>query len=179
VNLVLILSILIFIITTSAAGGVYLYKSTLMKQKEEKDTELVEAKKSFGLADIAVLKQRSAELQTAKTLLQGHTSALPLFALIQENTLKSVRFKSFSLTKNNLTLSGEARGFNAVAYQSQVFTKVEDFRAPTFSGFVLQDSGNVSFSFSAVVSPKLLRYANTVGDVNGQPSATPDNSLAP
>jgi len=177
VNISLILSILIFIITTSAAGGVYLYKSTLTKQKAEKDAELVEAKKSFGLADIAVLKQRAAELQTAKVLLQNHTSALPLFALIQANTLKSVRFKNFSLVKNALSLTGEARGFNAVAYQSQVFTKLADFSAPTFGSFILQDNGNVSFSFTAQVSPNLLKYSNAVGDTN--PQSSPANSVAP
>lgn len=180
VNVLLVLSILIFIITTTAAGGVFLYKTTLEKERQQKDDDLVSAQKSFGLDEITQLKARSKQLAAAKAVLEGHVALSPLFSLIEQNTLKSVRFNTFNFTDKDgrslISLSGEARGFNAVAYQSQVFTALKEFSRPVFSGFVLEDTGKVSFKFDAEINHELLVYANSLNGASETSLNTSDNS---
>ncbi len=180
VNIFLIVTILIFIITGAAAGGVFFYKTTLQKQSEEKDAELISVKKSFGLEDIQTLKNRVRQLEAVKIILNKHLTATPLFHLIESNTLKNVRFTSFSYTnkdnKASITLSGEARTFNSVAYQSQVFTDLGEFTSPSFSGFNLVDTGNVSFNFTSSLRPDLLNYNKHIDVVPESESDLPDTS---
>ena len=167
VNLLLLLSIIVFIITGSAAGGVYLYQFSLKKEIAEKDADLKNAQKSFGIADIEELKSRSQHLIAAKALLSGHLAPTTLFSFLEEHTLKAVRLKDFDLKVSggtvSLVMAGEAAGFNALAYQSEVFTGLnKDFLSPTFSEFSLQDDGDVDFKFETAVNPALLQYKNTL-----------------
>ncbi len=175
VNFFLLLSIIILIITAAATGGVFLYKISLTQQVKEKDAQLKQAQESFGLERIKYLQQRSAQLSAAKALLDNHVAPTALFAMLEEHTLKTVRFKTFTLSADGgavtLSMGGEARGFNAVAYQSEVFTGLtKEFLSPTFSNFALDEKGNVSFNFETRVNPQIILYRTALENKGGSPN---------
>ena len=73
-------------------------------------------------------------------------------------------------------MMGEAKSFNAVALQSDVFGGERSFQDPIFSNFTLNENGNVIFKFSTSVEPELLRYLETLV---GKPSSSiPDATEA-
>jgi len=170
VNLLLILSILSFIITAAAAGGVYLFKISLQKDIQQKDAEIKSAQQSFGLETIEYLKLRARHFSAASEVLSKHLAPSSLFKFLEEHTLRNVRFTSFELKIGDdgtvtLAMDGEARGFNAVAYQSEVFVGLnKDFINPSFSDFALDDLGNVEFRFETQVNKSIVSYEQTIGD---------------
>ena len=171
VNLFLVLSIAVTIIMCAAAGGVYLYQITLTKNNTAKDEQIKAARASFGIEDIAELKIRSRQLSAAQQLVNSHSAPSLFFSLLERNTLKNVRFKTFSMSTSEggilLKMTGEGRSFNSVAYQSEVFTELtKEFTQPMLSNFVLEDTGRVLFDFSAALVPTVVSYAGQFANVS-------------
>jgi hypothetical protein len=89
------------------------------------------------------------------------------FDLLEQATLKSVRFKDFRYNasgdgRSSIALSGEADSFAAVALQSDAFGQSRFIREPIFSNLDLDNKGNVIFDFSAFVDPSLISYTRGV-----------------
>ena len=59
-------------------------------------------------------------------------------------------------------MTGQAKSFNSVALQSDVFGTERSFKDPIFSNFSLNERGDVIFNFQTTVDPKLLLYREIV-----------------
>ncbi|HBV01431.1 MAG TPA: hypothetical protein DEF00_03510 [Candidatus Taylorbacteria bacterium] len=59
-------------------------------------------------------------------------------------------------------MTGQAKSFNSVALQSDVFGTERSFKDPIFSNFSLNERGDVIFNFQTTVDPKLLLYRETI-----------------
>ena len=59
-------------------------------------------------------------------------------------------------------MTGEARGYAALALQSDIFNKSQYFKDSIFSNLKLNTKGDVIFSFRAVVDPSLVSYQREV-----------------
>lgn len=168
VNLLLVLGIVIFIITGAAGGGVFLYRLSLEKANKSKDEQIKAARASFGLEIIEDLKSRARQLSGGAKIVGAHLAPTALFTLLEEHTLKTVRFKTLSLSQGSevaLTMSGEAQSFNSVAYQSEVFAGLtKEFIRPVFSNFAIQENGYIAFSFSGFINPQVVSYARTLSE---------------
>lgn len=158
------LGIIIFSMTLAVAAGVFLYRALLQKQVDQEKADLIAAKDA--LVDpkwIYDVKRLDTRLKTARMLLDEHIIVTPIFELLQNSTLKTVRFLSFdfsSIEGNNVKVSmkGEATSYSSVALLSDSFNQEKSWRNPMFSDLNLSQNGTVTFSFTGSVDPSLVLY---------------------
>lgn len=162
-----VISLVVFLAVAALAAGIFLYRGFLVREIRASDTQLVAARKSFEPEFVDAARRLNARLEAATQTLLRHTAPSLLFALLERRTLEQVRFHNFSFEAKDeksfsLSLSGEAKSFNAVALQSDVFGEEKRFTSPVFSNFTLNDRGNVLFQFKTTVDPALVAYREIV-----------------
>ncbi|MDO8620025.1 MAG: hypothetical protein Q7R64_01600 [bacterium] len=167
VNVLAIIALAIFFIAVGLSITVFFYKSSLIQLIATMDAELAAAKKSFEPAFIEEASRFDTRIAGAQELLGSHRALSPLFDILEKKTLESMRFKDFNFTSlegrtATLSMTGQAKSFNAVALQSDVFGAEKAFKDPVFSNFNLDDQGDVIFNFKATIDSELLRYRETV-----------------
>lgn len=179
------LSVVAFALSLIAAGGVFAYQKVLAKRLTKMNDDLVAARAAFEPAFIAELQRMDERIEAAKKLLAGHRAVSPLFALLERETLATVRFTKFDFSELpeggvRLALTGEAASFNAVALQSDVFVKDGNFANPIFADFDVDKSGNVHFSFTTTVAPEFSLYrAHLAAGAKNANSQTAGTGSAP
>lgn len=164
------LSAAAFALSLLAAASVFFYQKILANRLVKMNNGLVAARAAFEPSFIEELQRMDIRLESAKSLLAQHRAISPLFALLERETLATVRFTKFSFSEAleggvRLALGGEAVSFNAVALQSDVFSKNGSFLNPVFSDFDVDKSGTVHFSFTATVAPEFALYRSHVASV--------------
>jgi hypothetical protein len=91
---------------------------------------------------------------------------------LEKNVLRNVRLKTMKFThagdsKIKVELSGVALNYDALSKQSDAFGS-ENLRPyisqPVISDFNPTPEGGVSFSFTALVDPKLVSYRNIISE---------------
>lgn len=177
VNLFFFFALLVFFGVLGLSVTVFFYKSRLIETITRLDASLIQAKKSFDPEFVAEVSRLRARIEGAKELLLSHRALSPLFDILEEKTLKSVRFQNFHFSAGNgrditIGMIGEAKSFNSIALQSDVFGVERSFKDPVFSDFSLDESGNVIFNFKTAIDPKLLLYRETLlGTASGKDTA--------
>lgn len=169
VGLFTILSIFILLTMLVVSGGLYFYKTILTKNISQMENDLNLAKSRFEPAKITQLKVLDQRLRASNEILASHIAISPIFTVLQDVTMKSVRFNKFSYTLNTdkeprvvVKMSGQALGYRSVALQSDLFTQNSYFRDPVFSNLSLDDKGNVLFDLSFSVDPVFIDYRQTL-----------------
>ncbi len=179
VNLFAVVGIIIFLITAGLAASVFIYRNFLISDIKRMDTELAAAKKSFEPEFVDEAARLGNRIESIKSILASHRALSPVFDILEKKTLESVRFADFTFDAKGkealLSMSGQAKSFNAVALQSDVFGGERYFKNPVFSNFSLNDKGDVTFNFQTMIDPQLLLYRESV--LGG--SATSTGSGAP
>jgi len=168
-SLFLIVSVAIFVLVLAAWGGLYFYRDYITDSNKEKQAQIQKAIDNFEpelTAELTTIKNR---MDAGKTLLENHKAVSLFFSLLEINTVQVLRFKEMSYAmsadkKIQISLKGEARSYNAIAYQSDWFSKLEPIKNPVFSNLVLDAKGNVGFDFTAELDPKAVSYKNLVSD---------------
>lgn len=176
---------IILIAAIIAAGGVFFFEQFTKSSIENKRESLDRARAAFQPATIRELSRLDSRLLVGSTLLSSHTAPSVLFDFIERETLTSIRFRDFSYGEAGpgrvlLTMSGEARSFNAVALQSDAFGESNLFSEVIFENLNIDSTGNVVFDFSAVVNTSEIAYDSTrvrgvpsLDATGGTPSETP------
>lgn len=167
VNLFAAVAIVIFLLTAALAAGVFFYRAHLIRTIAASDAKLAAAKKSLEPEFINEASRLHSRIEAVKELFALHYAPSALFDLLEKKTLESVRFRNFSLDARNdravtLSMTGEAKSFNAVALQSDVFGAEPQFVDPVFSNFNLNERGDVVFNFKTTLDSARLRYRETV-----------------
>lgn len=166
VNVFAVIALIIFFLTAGLAAFVFFYKAHLITLITTMDADLAKAKKSFEPTFIDTASRLNARIEGVQQLLGTHTALSPLFDILEKKTLESVRFQDFNFSttdrKVTLTMTGQAKSFNAVALQSDVFGAERVFKDPVFSNFTLNEAGDVIFNFQTSVEPEFLLYRETV-----------------
>lgn len=170
VNILLFISIVIFVISVIAAGLVYFYKSTLEKSVATSEEELARAKDAFDGNFITDLQTADKRLRAAGEVLGNHIILSPIFEILQSSTLKTVRFTKFTHTvvgtgagaRVEVKMSGRARDYTAIALQSDALTRSKYIKDPLFSNLTLDDQSNVLFEVVFTVDPHLVLFTDVV-----------------
>lgn len=178
--------IVIFAIAGISAGGVYFYRFTLESSIEDKAKQLEEAREAFNPALIQLMNRLDTRLKTANQLLDNHVAVSAIFPLIEANTYRDVQFNDLTLVRDNtgnvaIAMTGEARDFDVVALQSDLFGANRDIVNPVFEDLDVVAQDRVSFSVRSTINPQRLLYVNRVsaGDYAQQediPLPVPDTS---
>lgn len=179
-----LITLIVFLGSAFAAGGVYFWKITLQKQLEAKAQDLADQERAFDRAFIEAAVRLNNRIETSKSLLDRHVAVTSLLDAVGRSTLQSVQFSDFSFTTSQLggtsilqvAMRGVARDYTTLAAQSAAIAKVAAFKDPVFSEFTLTQEGRVSFALIMNVDTSLLEYRNK--QQVGQAAATSTSSQA-
>src|SRR3989338_853266 len=96
VSIFLIISVVLFILTLAAAGGIFAYKRMLIGNIGDMNKRLAQAKNSFEPESIEQWNRLNKRIEAARKLLVAHTTISPIFELLENNTLATVKFDSLT-----------------------------------------------------------------------------------
>ncbi len=172
VSILLILSLFILFAVLLATGGFYFYKGIITKSIADMENTLTLAKNRFEPSKITELQVLDKRLRASSEILSKHITITPVFNVLEQLTMKTVRYTKFSYsigtdknTKIDVKMSGVAIGYRSVALQSDLFTTKDigkNFIDPVFSNLTLDNSGNVLFDLEFSVDPSFVNYKQTL-----------------
>ncbi|MFZ2523456.1 MAG: hypothetical protein WAW92_03660 [Minisyncoccia bacterium] len=162
VNIFSAVATLLFLLTIMASAGLFGYLKYIENQISSSDKQLTDVRSAFQESRIQELIDASIKLNAIKTLLEQHVVASQILVLLQNETLKNVRFDNliYSNTEGKpyITLDSESLSYNAIANQRNVFTESGFLANVEFSNFVLTDSGSIKSRMKANILPRLISY---------------------
>lgn len=166
VNMFSLAANLIFAITMIATGGAFFYKNILINQVKSAGVELEAARAAFETEKIKELIDASNRFKSIKEILDNHVVVSELLLLLQDTTVKSIRFTDFSYQNKgseiSLVMNGEAQSFNSLATQSEIFAKTGFILNQSFSDFLLSDNGTIKMKFTSSISKDLISYKKSL-----------------
>lgn len=166
VSIFTVLTTLIFFLSLIAAGGIFFWQRTLTTQVKQVEETLVRERASFDEGSIRELTNLSNRLQGSQTLLENRLYTSKIFQLLNQNTIRTVRFSKLGIDPNlvdknklKMTVSGQAKDYASVALQSEVFSKLDTAVLEyEFSNLTLDQSGNVLFDMTATLDKKAIAF---------------------
>lgn len=161
-DLVLLIALVLFFASVVLAAGVFLFAQYLGTAEASKRAQLQRAKEAFEPALIAELTRLDDRMKAADEVLAHHTSPSDIFDLLEQLTLQTVAFSSFSFVAQNplelnITMQGVAQSVNSIALQADLLAKSGLILNPIFSNINRTIEG-VRFDFTASVDPEKLKY---------------------
>lgn len=176
------IGILIFIVSLVAAGLSFFAKDYLLKAQVKLKEDLAENEKRFNEPLIEKIKKANLKIDIAKELLKNHAAVSEAFNIIATLTAEKVYFTSFEIMapeaaanatggttgSYKIRMKGVADSFNSIAWQSDVFNKSVKYgttkvvKNPVLSDLIVDQSGNVSFFFSAELALPDISYSKTL-----------------
>ncbi|MEN9649812.1 MAG: hypothetical protein RL094_779 [Candidatus Parcubacteria bacterium] len=171
-GLLFVISFIVLIASLAAGGGVFLYGQYVDTSISEGKKQLERNENAFDPTTIQELTRLNDRISSVDVLLKQHVAVSNVFTVLSGTTLKNVRFNDFSFVnagggKVTMSMKGQATSYETVALQSRAFTDPSlrnVFRSPIFGDLNLDQSGNVTFSFSASVDPTLVSYYKSIKD---------------
>ncbi len=178
------LSIGVLVIMCIVAGGLFLYKSFLIKQKATLSASLLKVKDGFDKDAIAEFQLIDKRISASKDILSTHTVFSPVFSLLSELTIPSVQYTKFTESVGDkgffVSMGGVALDYKSVALQANAFnaSKGRYFKDVVFSNLSRDVNGNVSFDLNFSVDPALLSYEknNVLDTTSSQTTNSVDNN---
>ncbi|MBX4195668.1 hypothetical protein KW796_01775 [Candidatus Parcubacteria bacterium] len=171
------LAVFIFTFAVLLSLGVFGYELYLNQNIKKMGVDLNSAHATLEPETITKISRLDSRIVSTGKLLDRHIVLSPLFTYLENSTLKTVRFNEFQYKATDkgleLSMRGQARGYAAVALQSEIFNKSPYFKQPIFADLDLDDKGNVTFSFKAYVDPTLVSYKE---EVDNLPTVTAPNA---
>ncbi len=165
------ISVILFLASVAGAGFTFVWKDILLKQQENYKVELKKAEARFDVELISKLKKVNTKLDLGSKLLKKHLAISEIFAILNSLTTEGIRFTSFEFTAPEsekdllkISLKGVGNSFSAIAWQSDVFGQSTKFgknkvvKNPILTDLVLDDKGNVAFTFTASLDPSDVSY---------------------
>lgn len=154
----------LLILAIVGAAGVYFFQIYTASQITAKQDSLARARAAFEPSTIQTLARLDTRIQTGKALLADHIAVSKLFDELEKLTLASVRYTNFDYSAVSpghvvLSMSGEAASYNAVALQSDEFSKSAIITDPIFSNVNVNQNGLITFDFTAVIDTANMLYA--------------------
>lgn len=170
INVFFIFALGAFLLSAVGYGGAVLYRGVAKKTIADLGVSLQRARDAFDPGLLFEFDRADRKIEAAKLVLADHVTLQPLFAVLDQATLKSVRFSSFDYRldqfgKALIDINGKAGSFASVALQSDSFVETKRLRNVVFSNLQVAQAGGVNFSMTAEVDPALLSYKRTAPTV--------------
>ncbi len=179
IGFLLVVSIFALFTVIIASAGLFFYKNIINNNIKKMEASLETARNRFEPATITRLQTLDKRLKSSIEILDKHIVVTPIFSVLQEITMKTVRYTKFSYdfgtdkdAKVLVKMSGLAVGYRSIALQSDLFTKKADLIDPVFSNLTLDNNGNVAFDLEFAVKPSLVGYKESL-------KAAEENALLP
>jgi len=177
-----IFTIILFLTMALTFGGLYFYESVLAKNIVDMQASLKKANERFEVAKIKELQILDKRLVASGKILSKHLTISPVFQILQDITMKTVRYTEFSYDitdtdKILIKMSGEADGYRSIALQADLFSSRKELIDPVFSNLTLQEKSNVVFDLEFSVDPSLVNYKQALE--KERPSAPAPSNIIP
>lgn len=161
-DLLLLISIVLFVASCALAGGVFLYKQYLTTSAESKLEQLKTAQEAFDPKLIQDITRLDDRMRIADQVLSKHLAPTAIFLALQQATLATVSFTSLTIeaadpAQMTLEMQGIAQSVNSIALEADILSRHGVITNPIFSGITRQQDG-VHFSLSALVNPAAINY---------------------
>jgi hypothetical protein len=184
IGLLSIVTVALLLAVGAAYGGVSLYAKRLDSQKAALQKQINEARNNIGTDFLTDMKRLNQRIEGVKSLVGTHIVVSPIFAALEQTTLRSIQFKSFTYafvidpgTKGQMvqaTLAGTAKTYAAIALQSDAFAKNTLIKNPVFSNLTVDDkTGLVGFKLVFTVAPGDLSYEKFITDSTKSATTAP------
>lgn len=183
-DLVLLLTIVIFVASMALGGSVFLYNQYLKTSAASKVDQLQRARDAFEPSLIHTLTRLDDRMHAADLLLAAHIAPTAFFSILQQATLTTIQFKSLEFDANDpqritLKMTGVAQSVNSIALQADLFSKNGTITNPIFSDINRQSDG-VHFNLTALVNPASINFVRLINGLNSdQEAPQTDPSQAP
>jgi hypothetical protein len=177
-----IFTIILFLTMALTFGGLYFYQTVLAKNIVDMQASLEKANKRFEVTTIQELQTLDKRLIASGKILSKHLTISPVFKVLQDVTMKSVRYTEFSYDISDkgkilIKMTGEAEGYRSIALQADLLSSRKELIDPVFSNLTLQEKGNVVFDLEFSVDPSLVNYKQTLE--KERPSAPAPSNIIP
>jgi hypothetical protein len=153
----------LLILAILVAGGLYFFKGYTQSSIVSKQDSLARSREAFEPDTIKELFRLDSRIETGKALLGEHMAVSGLFDELERLTLGSVKYSDFNYSvvapgQILLTMHGIAGSYNAVALQSDAFSKSTIITDPIFSDVNVDSDGFVTFNLNAAVNASRMLY---------------------
>jgi len=150
-------------------GGLYFYKVSETKALANLQASLTLAQNNFEPSEITQLQLLDKRLQAATGILSNHIAITPIFNVLEQVTMHSIRFTNFNYDSGldlagniDIKMSGVAIDYRSLALQSDLLSQNKNFINPVFSNLTLDNSGNVLFDLEFSVPPSFFNYKQSL-----------------
>lgn len=158
--------LVLFIVSVLGAAGVFGYKYYLKSNIEAMQADLEEVRAALNAEEIKELTHLHNRIVTTRELISKHVVLSPFFEFLETSAPRLVRFSELMYRTTaegiEVNLRGESRGYGALALQANIFDQNNYFKSPAFSNLLLNERGDVTFSFRGLLDPGLISYAKLV-----------------
>lgn len=196
-NLVLIITIVIFLGTMIVYGGSLYLVSQQNREIESQKEQIKNAQNLFEQGFIDEASRLDQRIKTITLLLENHVAPTQIFELLEAKTLSTIGFDKLTYKHEedgiiSLEATGVARGYESLVQQSDRYGEANNFlRDILFSDFQNQEplseedlSTGKIFKLSGKIDPKLVSYVEALtnnfnlqlGNQDSAPPEEPDNS---
>lgn len=159
------ISFVVFLVSLLIWGGLFFYQALLERNILDMSASIERVRQAIEPELIERLAETDLRLNTADILLDNHMIVSPVFRLLEDLTLSTVRFSSFGYSIDSedvakISLVGEAQDYASLALQSDIFGDARVMEQPLFENLNINERGNVSFQFSTPISSSFILYKN-------------------
>ena len=175
-ELLLLLSIVLFVASAALGVGVFLYKQYLTTASASKLHQLELAKAAFEPSLIVQLTKLDDRMHAGDMVLGLHMSPTAFFKALEQATLQTVSFASLTFSASDpqritISMQGIGHSVNSIALQAEVFSKNGVITNPLFSGIARSRDG-VHFNFRALVNPASINFVQNLNAATAQTTQT-------
>lgn len=155
---------LIFIATVSIGGAVFYYHSDVSDRVDGLVQTLEERRAAFAIEELDELVHFDKKLKAAKKVVGNHTTFSNFLTYLEEKTVRSVGFSSFSVEGEpgqsyTISLSAIARDYASFALQSEIFRENNSLSSFTYSDIALtEEEKDAQFTIEMMINPLMLKY---------------------
>ncbi len=173
-GLLSLLTVVIFIATALAIGGVFIYERQLAATQIQMQQKINDARQGLGLSFVSDMKELDNRITGIKDLLQNHIVVTPIFTALQASTLRSVQYKNFTYSfvsagaispqkMVQVQMTGTAKNYETIALQSDAFAKSNFIKDAVFSNLTVDDKkGVINFNLRFSVDASALSYQSFI-----------------
>jgi hypothetical protein len=122
-------------------------------------------KHELDLKQIVRYNRLDKKMKVAQGLIDGHTTLVPLFDVLERLTIHNVRYNKFSVEDGaTVTIEGTAREYEDLAAQLRVYKDSNSIKEAVFSGLGLDDDSLITFKLQLVPVSSLLTFSTNLNN---------------
>ncbi len=172
-----LLTTVLFFGTIIASGGIFLYERQLASQKMRMESQIAKAKEGLGVEFVTDMKQLDNRITAIKGLIQSHVVVTPIFQALEQSTLRSVQYRTFSYSFGpgtgggarivSVEMTGTAKNYETIALQSEAFGKSLLIKDAVFSNLTVDEKrGAINFNLRFSVNAPDLSYQSFIDSLS-------------